>query len=554
MHGLFIALPDYLSSMTNKEIGELFGELASLMELHGENEFKTKTYSNAYLTIKKLDLPLLEKSKEELATLQVLSKAVIEKIQELSSSGQIKALEELRDKTPEGIRQMFKIKGVGPKKVKVFWKEMNLESIGELLYACKENRLILYKGFGPKIQEDIIKNIEYLQANQGSYLYARLKIIADEFLKEIKELNPAIIIHETGELRRCKPVLQRLEFLCNDINLVLSDKFNSIEKSNNSLKGKWLESFSFEIYQCKKEELETQLLITTGGSEEFKKFISFDKIKNIKSEEDYFKNIKFNYIPPECRDLDDFTNFDLNEIVTDADIIGVIHNHSKYSDGMYEMKAMAEECIRLGYGYLVISDHSKTAAYANGLPIERVEMQWREIDELNHKLKPFKIFKSIESDILSDGSLDYPEDILKGFDLIIASIHSNLNMDLEKAMNRLIKAIENPYTKILGHLTGRLLLSRRGYPVDHMKIIDACAANKVSIELNANPVRLDMDWKWIPYAMKKSVMISINPDAHNLKGIQDIAYGVKAARKGGLTKKNCLNTLNKDEFLAWIRS
>ncbi|NOT35996.1 MAG: DNA polymerase/3'-5' exonuclease PolX [Saprospiraceae bacterium] len=539
--------------MTNKEIGELFGELASLMELHGDNEFKIRAYSSAYLTIKKLDIPLLEKSKEELSKLTVISKAVAEKIVELSSTGKIEALEELRHKTPEGIRAMFKIKGVGPKKVKVFWKEMNLESIGELHYACKENRLILYKGFGPKIQEDIIKNIEYLQSNEGSFLYAKLKLISDELLLELKSINPKLTIQETGELRRCMPILQKIEFLVDNSTVTFSEKFSIESETTTTIKGKFLDNFPFEFTICNPKEFHTQLLISTGGSDAFKKFIHIDKVKDIHSEEEYFNSAKLPYIPAECRDIDDYNDFDNNKLVIDSDILGVIHNHSTYSDGMYDIQTMAQECIRLGYKYLVISDHSKTAAYANGLPIERVEMQWREIDELNKKLHPFKIYKSIESDILSDGSLDYPEDILKGFDLVIASIHSNLNMDEEKAMMRLMNAIENPYTKVLGHLTGRLLLSRRGYPVNHKKIIDACSANNVSIEINANPVRLDMDYTWVPYAMKKEVMISINPDAHNLKGIQDIKYGVIAARKGGLTRDYCLNTLSQEDFNGWLK-
>ena len=209
---------------------------------------------------------------------------------------------------------------------------------------------------------------------------------------------------------------------------------------------------------------------------------------------------------------------------------------------------MANECIKRGFEYLVISDHSKAAAYANGLTEERIREQHRYVDELNSKLKPFKIFKSIECDILNDGSMDYSNNILATFDLIIASVHSNLKMNEEKAMARLIKAIENPYTTILGHMTGRLLLSRNGYPLDHKKIIDACAANHVVIELNAHPRRLDIDWKWIDYALQKDVLLSIDPDAHALDGYNDIKYGVMAAQKGGLTKEKNLSSFSLKEF------
>ena len=213
---------------------------------------------------------------------------------------------------------------------------------------------------------------------------------------------------------------------------------------------------------------------------------------------------------------------------------------------------MAEECIKRGLEYLVISDHSQTAFYANGLKEDRIREQHKQVDVLNMQLTPFKIFKSIESDILNDGSLDYPEAVLKTFDLVIASVHSNLKMNEEKAMARLIKAIENPYITILGHMTGRLLLSRNGYPVDHKKIIEACAANHVVIELNAHPRRLDIDWKWIDYAIEKGVLLSIDPDAHALSGFDDVKYGVLAAQKGGMTKVNNLSSFGLKEFEEWL--
>ena len=214
---------------------------------------------------------------------------------------------------------------------------------------------------------------------------------------------------------------------------------------------------------------------------------------------------------------------------------------------------MAAECIKRGWEYMVISDHSQTAFYANGLKEDRIHEQHRQIDQLNSQLAPFRIFKSIESDILNDGSLDYPEEVLKTFDLVIASVHSNLGMSEEKANARLIKAIENPYTRILGHMTGRLLLSRNGYPVDHRLIIDACEANKVVIELNAHPRRLDIDWRWISYALEKEVLLSINPDAHALEGFNDVKYGVLAAQKGGLTVKNNLSSFSLREFESFLQ-
>jgi DNA polymerase (family 10) len=240
------------------------------------------------------------------------------------------------------------------------------------------------------------------------------------------------------------------------------------------------------------------------------------------------------------------------KLLEESDLKGILHNHSTYSDGKHSLRQMAVYCKELGFEYLGISDHSRTAFYAGGLEIEKVLKQHSEIDELNLELAPFRIFKGIESDILTDGKLDYPDEILEKFDFIVASIHSILNMDIGKATRRLITAIENPNTTILGHPTGRLLLRRAGYPIDHKAIIDSCAVNNVVIEINANPWRLDLDWRWIHYAMDQGVKLSINPDAHEMDGYKDMKYGVLIGRKGGLTKAMTLNTQSGNEIAAYF--
>jgi len=282
------------------------------------------------------------------------------------------------------------------------------------------------------------------------------------------------------------------------------------------------------------------------------------------SEEAIFRSLQLPYISAPLRSdprwIEKAAAGSMPTLIVPEDIRGIIHSHSKWSDGSNSIGEMAQEAIRCGFEYLVISDHSRAAFYANGLSIERIEQQHYEIDQLNKKLKTefpettFRIFKSIEADILSDGQLDYPSEVLEQFDLVIASVHSQLSMGEEKAMNRLIKAIENPYTTILGHPTGRLLLSRKGYPIDHKKIIDACIANQVVIELNAHPRRLDIDWSWIPYVLEKGGWISINPDAHELAGFQDIRYGVMVAQKGGLTPDRNLSSLKLTEFEQHLRN
>jgi DNA polymerase (family 10) len=240
------------------------------------------------------------------------------------------------------------------------------------------------------------------------------------------------------------------------------------------------------------------------------------------------------------------------EVIQPDEVRAVIHSHSNWSDGSNTLEEMAAACIKKGYEYLVISDHSKSAFYANGLKEDRIREQHQQIEEINRKLAPFTIFKSIECDILNDGALDYSDDILGTFDLVIASVHSNLKMSEEKAMNRLLKAIENPFTTILGHMTGRLLLSRPGYPVDHKRIIDACVAHKVVIELNAHPRRLDMDWRWIGHALEQGALISIDPDAHTIQGYNDIRYGVLAAQKAGVRTQDNLSSFGLEKFREYL--
>ena len=537
--------------LNNKQIAGKFDLLAKLMELHDDNPFKIKTYANAYLSLRKLEGNLAEMSKAELASIKGVGSTVADKIKELVVTGEMKALEKFREMTPEGIQQMLSIKGLGPKKVKQIWKEMEIETIGELLYACNENRLVAYSGFGPKIQADIIEKLEYFQASQGKFLYAHVHKQAEKCLELIKTKQTSTKIEICGDVRRMMPEVKGIELLS---DAALVDIFPEIE-SMEYIDDQWyFMAIPIFIYVTESARFD-QELFRLNCSESFFSAFSNEEL-SAGDDQLIFKNKGLPFIPAEFREHTDALSKNesyIQNLIVVEDIQGIVHNHSTYSDGLHTLKEMADYVRDSGFKYFVISDHSKSAGYASGLNEESVLMQWNEIENLNNQYKDgFKIYKGIESDILTDGSLDYSDDILAGFDLVIASVHSVLNMDEEKATRRLITAIENPYTRILGHPTGRLLLARRGYPVDYKKVIDACATNNVVIELNANPQRLDLDWTWIPYALDKHVKVAINPDAHSKESIHYIKYGVAAARKGGLTKDMCLNTMNKEAFDQWL--
>jgi DNA polymerase (family X) len=550
--------------MTNKKIAKAFAQLGDLMELHQENPFKIKTYQSAYITLRKLDEPLVDMSVAQLADLKGVGKSTAEKIQELLNTGTMSALQKYKDITPPGVVEMLQLSGFGPKKIYQIWKDLEITSLGELWYACNENRLIELKGFGLKSQLEIKKQIEYLQKARNKKLYADVETAALELLQTMQEMLPAARIEITGAMRRLNPTIERLEYLIANeegIQQLFDSQLLVLEKQVENTYFAFTESDEqpIAIYTCAAAEFGSKQFRYTASKGFMDFFISKNQgvdFKNISEEKALFAKANFPYVLPELREdiHQDFDKLSKLQLIENQDIKGVIHTHTNYSDGIHSLTEMATHAKALGYEYIAISDHSQTAFYANGLKPDRILAQWAEIEKLQATMPDFRIFKSIESDINYDGSLDYQEDILKGFDLVIASVHAHLKMDEAKANARLIKAIENPYTTILGHPTGRLLLAREGYPMDHKKIIDACAANKVAIELNANPWRLDLDWTWIPYALDKGVWISINPDAHAKDGIKDIHYGVLAARKGGLTKENCLNALSVADFEAFCKS
>ncbi|HWC54005.1 MAG TPA: helix-hairpin-helix domain-containing protein [Chitinophagaceae bacterium] len=551
--------------MDNAAIADSFSLLAKLMDIHGENSYKTKTYSVAAFNIEKLPAPLKDTPREKIFSIKGIGDSVGKKVIEMLDTGKLAALDEWLQKTPPGVVEMLNIKGIGPKKIHTIWKEMGIESIGELLYACNENRLTLYKGFGEKTQKNIQEAIEFYNQHQGHFLYAEAEAIFPQVQSYLEKLFSPQAVHVTGAYRRQYPIIEEMEFVVLENNEVIKPKFITaqppelLEENDTTLLYQLKNGLKLRLYTGK-ISMEEKLFITTGSREFTDAFLkSFPSLKfNNESgnDEPVFANAKIPFILPCLRESAEIITKakknSLPKLIQPEDVKGLIHSHSNWSDGVNTIEEMANELIKRGYEYLVISDHSKSAFYANGLNEERIKEQHRYVDELNSKLKPFKIFKSIECDILNDGSMDYPDNILSTFDLVIASVHSNLKMSEEKAMTRLIKAIENPYTSILGHMTGRLLLSRNGYPVNHKKIIDACAKNHVVIELNAHPRRLDMDWRYINDAIEKGVLISIDPDAHALEGFDDVRYGVLAAQKGGLTKEQNLSSFSLRQFEDWL--
>ena len=531
-----------MNSLT--EIADVLQLTSKLLELHDGNPFKIKSLVNAAFKLSKLHIAETDFTEEKISQLGGVGKSIAKTVIEISQKGSSAELNVLLEKTPKGVIEMLGVKGLGPKKVKQLWRELELESVGELLYACNENRLVSLKGFGQKTQQAVIQSIEFLKGTAGKTHYANVEELADNLVEELKTLPYISNINLTGDIYRKCQTLEKIDILISSDEPVESE-FKSLIPVN--------------LITVSEEDFYYELVKTSSTKEHLEK-INFAALsppslkegtKGWSSEEEVYKALNKPYCLPEWREgfFEEiiFLKYPEN-LIEEKHLKGILHNHSTYSDGANTLEEMATYCKELGYEYFGIADHSKSATYAGGLKEEEVIEQHREIDALNKKLSPFKIFKGIESDILFDGSLDYSNEVLKSFDYVVASIHQHFKMDEEKATSRLIKAIENPYTTILGHPTGRLLLARPGYPVNHKKIIDACAANNVIMELNAHHYRLDIDWTWIPYCMEKGVKISINPDAHEKQGFHEMHFGTCVSRKGLLTKNFCFNSLNLDEI------
>jgi len=558
--------------LDNKEIISQFRLMTSLMELHEENQFKIRGYSGAVFNLEKVDRPIAAMTAEEIGALDGIGKSMAANINQLLEKGTFDALEELRASTPAGVVEMLSIKGIGPKKIRLIWKELGIESLDALQKACEEGKVAKVKGFGEKTQQTILDGLKYRKANVGKLHFSEAEAVANQLAEALKKgLGNKVQVSFVGPLRRLLEVIDSLDILVGtlDDNAIMEavsksglGEVNLAQSGPYSVRGHIDEPYiPFHIRLCKEEQFTEKLLLYSPSPLHLNQTLAEGVMlrnklteRQFASEKEAYQHAGLAYIEPELRE----GSFEialaqenkLPRLVEMSDLKGILHNHSNYSDGQNTLKEMAVYCKDLGYQYLGISDHSRSAFYANGLEANRVKDQQQEIDALNKELAPFRIFKGIESDILPDGSLDYETEVLASFDFIVASIHSVLNMDLQKATNRLLKAIKNPFTTMLGHPTGRLLLERKGYPIDHKTVIDACAEEGVIIEINAHPWRLDLDWRWVHYALEKGVMLSINPDAHETEGYHDMRYGLLVGRKGGLTKEMTFNALPVDQVAA----
>jgi DNA polymerase (family 10) len=548
--------------MDNQDIARLYELTATLLEIKGENAFKIKTYLKNAEIIRSLpdELENLIHNPAELQK-QGLTKNQIENIEQILKKGFFSVLEQLKQEVPEGVLEMSQLSGLGPKKLKFLWKEANITTINELEENCKNGKILTYKGFGPKTKDALLTEIQQYYKNRENIRLDRALRAGKEVIELLSQLKCILRCAIGGEVRRYLPIIKSVVIIAEytDLNEAQTKLISLGFLQENENAFTYTTKEKIKVLVRLSREYISDLFTSSTYGEHLQKMLPFLHPK-LQTEEEIYQNANLPYIPPELREnkgeleLAQAGKEAIEKLLQPSDIKGILHAHSTYSDGAHSLKAMALACQKLGYQYLGITDHSQSASYANGLTAERLKQQWREIDELNQELAPFCILKGIESDILPNGELDYPNETLAQFDFVIISVHSQLKMDEKTATERILKAISNPYASILGHPTGRLLLKRNGYPLDMPTVIEACSHYRVAIEINCDPHRLDLDWEWLPYALEKGVKIALCPDSHSINDLENINYGVMLGRKGFLTAQQTLNTLTANQLITYFQN
>jgi DNA polymerase (family 10) len=573
--------------MDKKEIAAILQEMGTLLELQGANPFKSRAFQNASRAMEGVtqDLQALVTS-GGLLEIKGIGTSIAAIVTDLVNSGKSAEYDALRKQFPSGVLEMLRIQGLGPKKVKVLYEKLKINSLEKLEQAAKKGVLESVDGFGKKSQENILKGIEALRSRSDKSLYPAAYEPAQQMYEHLLKQHGVLRAEVAGSLRRHKEVIGDIDILVSAKDThrsALMEAFTGwqgveavVAKGETKSTVLLAKGISCDLRIVSDQEFPFALNYFTGSKEHnvemraranrygwslneygFSKIGGEEKrgkakqVVPCRTEVDIYKALDLAFIPPELREnmgeIEAAERGTLPHLVEEKDIRGTFHCHTTYSDGLSTLQQMVDAARSLGWEYLGIADHSKAAAYAGGLTEEKLKSQIRDIDRLNESLKGFRIFKGTECDILPNGDLDWTNKLLAALDYVVISIHSNFTMKKAEMTKRIVKALKNPYVTMLGHPTGRLLLARDEYAVDMIQVIDAASDYGKMIEINAHPMRLDLDWRLCKYAKEKGVLIPINPDAHNVEGLHDVHYGVGTARKGWLEKSDIPNTMSTRE-------
>lgn len=581
--------------MDKNQVANLLDEIATLLELkEGSSPFEVRAYQNAARSVNALDGDIEQMVREgKLKGVPGLGPTIIKRIEEAVETGHIAFYDELASTTPPVKLEMVRIQGMGPKKINAIYSQLHVTSMADLVKALEENKVAALPGFGKKTQDKILQGLAFLQQHAGRFLYPVAEKEAERIQSVLAAMPEIVRLQVGGSLRRRRETIGDIDMVAsvddsagNEVRRKIMDVFTS-QPSVQAITGKGetkssvvlRSDMNMDLRLVNDSQFPSTLHHFTGSKEHHislrRRALSLGMTINdyglfrgkephlelipCKDEADIYAALGMDYIEPEMREdmgeIEAAINHTLPVLVQESDLRGVLHVHSTWSDGQTTLRDMAEACIARGLAYLGITDHSKTAAYANGLDEEALHRQHEEIDRLNAEYAGrIRILKGTECDILRDGTLDFADEVLATLDFVVASIHSQFNLSPEEQTRRMLRAISNPYVDIIGHPTGRILLGREGYTLDVDAVIDAAADHGVCIEVNADPSRLDLDWRYLHRARDKGIKIPIDPDAHTINGLDNMHYGVGIARKGWLRASDVLNTMQTEEILDFFRS
>jgi DNA polymerase (family 10) len=550
-----------VAASDSQTVAKLLREYAQRTALRGGNPYRAKAYSRAADSLAALAIPLHVLIEEgRLTEIPGVGDAIADLITKLHRTGSHPSLEKLRQEVPAGILEMLTVPGLRPDKVLRLYKDLGIASLAELEAAAKDDRIKKAKGLGAALQTKILQNLAIAKSGQD-----RLHI----------HRAAALLEHAKDSLHSARPDLKRLTIagdfrrsceLVGDLSIVA-------ECSNGKNPSRAPDAEGLQVHLADRKHFGAALLFATGSAGHLDELRSLAAEKGMRLEADGLHNgrsvvaadeteiyraLGLPYIDPELREgrgeIERALKGKLPKLVTDKDLRGILHCHTGASDGTETLETMAEATRRRSFEYFGVADHSKSAHYAGGLSVEQISEQHREADRLNKRFgKEFRILKGIESDILADGSLDYPGEVLDSFDFVVASIHGRFKLDRTAQTERLLRAISDPHTTIIGHMTGRQLQRRPGYEIDVDKVLRACARHEVAVEINAHPWRLDLDWRWHQAALDFGCMMSINPDAHSIPELDHMHWGVEMARKGGVPADRVLNAMSLADITRYLR-
>ncbi len=569
--------------MTSRQVARTLYAIETHLQLQGENDFKSRAYARAARALETSGLASVELDNErEWSTIPGIGKALASEIREIIETGTSSQLESLKAVTPPGLLEILEIPKLGAKKVRALHMQLGIATLGELEYAARENRIATLPGFGQKSQENILAGLLEVKRVRGMFRIDVAEREGKHLIELLRGLPSVRRADPGGRLRRGAEEYEHLDIVVAsddpaavERELAATGHLDELEREDRTISGVIDQCWLARVHVARPEVYPVALHQWSGASD-YRFMVSIpladrgyelredglyknDELVPVGSEEELFDLAGMQYIEPELREGIDEVRQALDrtipELITPADMKGALHVHSVWSDGRSKIVDIAEHVRSLGYRYLLMCDHSKAAFYANGLDEGRLAEQGREIDELNRRWDPaeFRVLKGIECDVLPDGRMDLSDDALASLDAVVASIHSSFGLPEEAQTERLLAALEHPSVTIIGHPTGRLILGRKGYPVDLKRVIDRAAELGKSIELNANPHRLDLSWRMVRHATRKGVKVAINPDAHSLEDFDNVRHGVKLGRKGWLTRGDLLNAMDAEAFLAFAR-